>query len=104
HVSEHRVQFEKARAARERMRAMREARELCPASDIDGLTDGIAHILLPILAALPVQIGEYDRQDRALRKFAERSVYKAQEQIANGCRAQAERLKGSTDNDIRIPL
>ena len=102
--SEAKATLEKIKVARERMRALREAGQLAPASDIDGLVEGLAHVLLPILAALPVQIGEYDRQDRALRKFAERCVYKAQEQIANGCRVAADRLKGNTDNDVGIPL
>jgi hypothetical protein len=90
-VSEERVRFEKARADRERLKVMRESKEVVPASDLEAMLFFFTGKLLPFLGGLPARIAG---QDLELRRRAEAIVLEGQQQMADACTAEADRLLG----------
>jgi phage terminase Nu1 subunit (DNA packaging protein) len=90
-VSEERVRFEKARADRERLRVMRESKEVVPASDLEAMLYFFTGKLLPFLGGLPARIAG---QDMEVRRRAEAIVRDGQQQMADACKAEADRLLG----------
>jgi len=90
-LSEERLRFEKARADRERLKVMKESKEVVPASDLDALILFVVGKLLPFLGGLPARIAGHDM---VLRRKAEAIVFEEQTKMADACKAEADRLLG----------
>jgi hypothetical protein len=89
--SEAKARFEAIKAERERLKLMKESKDVVPAGDLEALLLFFTGKLLLFLSAFPVHIAG---RDMALRKKAEAIVLEGQTQMAHACKVEADRLLG----------
>ena len=92
--SEAKARLERIKADRERLKLMRETKEVVPASDLTAFIDFMAGTILPVLGALPARLSGRDRE---LHRRAQRVVIEAQQQISDACGKECDRLLGGKD-------
>jgi hypothetical protein len=89
--SEAKARLETLKAEREKLKLMKESKDVVPASDIETLLMFFTGKLLPFLSAFPIHVAGHDL---ALRRKAEKIVFDGQTQMADACRDEANRLLG----------
>ena len=89
--SEAKARFETIKAEREKLKLMKEAKDVVPASDLEALLMFFTGQLLPFLGSFPALVGG---QDLTVRRRAEKVVFEGQTRMADACKAEADRLLG----------
>jgi hypothetical protein len=95
-VADDRSRFERARAQREEMKAMKEAGKLCPVSDLEQLADFTATSWKQALREVTIQIAGANLAERTR---IEAILGEAQDSVRQKFEAEAKRLTGKPGDE-----